>query len=294
MKNDPIILKTISAIGEDTKFTRLATLTMFIHSLVFTYLIIYYAQYFIENERVRSIITGLIDSIDLSWPVLTAVIILWVIIAFGYRIMPSIWEPAMIIYHHEWRKQWTLSLTKWINHFFQIFEFRSATWLFESSVLIFAVVRFAAFWFLDNPFIYALLIIRTLVTIFVAVFFPYTRYAIVLNNMKFIEAMKYSFQLTLRHFPLTFKYVLLTWVLSVRMIINVVLLIGLPLLFVWLWIQFGLDSNVTLQTIFIIVVIGLIIFVTYIEWLIEAFFITCRQHVWNEVQEREEDTSLVK
>ena len=55
--NDPIIQRTVTSLGDDTKFLRLATLTMFLHSLVFTYLIIYYAQYFIDNKRIRGVIT---------------------------------------------------------------------------------------------------------------------------------------------------------------------------------------------------------------------------------------------
>ena len=280
---------TLTEIGEDTKYIRLATITMFIHSLIFTIFIIRYAQFFVNPEIVTSFIELFEEYVRFDSWWFIPLLLVWIILAIWYWILPPVWEAALIIYRDEWRQQWTTSLSKWFWKFFPMFEFHAATWLFQIPIVLFWFARMIALWVMDSPLIIALMIIWTIISLFVLVFFPYSKLFITLEDDWFFEAMKKSATLAMNNIWITIQFVWVTLLLSIRFIINIILLIWIPLgiiyLGTWLW----LDNILFFKIIFIIGVIGLVCLVAYIEWIIEAFFITCRWKVWKLIKEDRHD-----
>lgn len=283
-----IIRETIAELWEDTKFIRLATVTMFIHSLIFTILIIRYAQYFVDAEIVEQFVWLFQETLSLWWVRLIPIIALWVILAIWYWILPPVWEAAMIIYRDEWRQQWTTSLTKWFGKFFPMFEFHAATWLFQIPVIIFAVLRMIAYWVIDSWIIIVLMIMWILVTMFVQVFFAYSKMFITIEDEWFFDAMKKSTTLAMHNIGITVQFVVLTLLLGLRFIVNIMVLVWVPLWLIYLWTRMWLDSILFLKIAFIIGMIVLIFLVAYVEWIIEAFFITCRWKVWKHIKQEEQ------
>ena len=49
----------------------------------------------------------------------------------------------------------------------------------------------------------------------------------------------------------------------------------------------GLDDILRLEYTFIVIMVGLLLLVVYIEWIIEAFFIACRWKVYRYIKERD-------
>lgn len=263
---------------------------MFIHSLIFTIWIIWYAQYIVSEETVERITDMVQDTFSLGWWWIVLLIIAWIILAIGYWILPPIWEAAMLIYKHEWRKQWTNSLSKWFGKFFPMFEFHAATGLFQIHVILFALFRMYGLGILNNWLIITLMILRIVLSLFVSIFFSYSKMYIVLEWEKFFEAMKKSASLAMHNIWITVQFSVLTFLLWVRFIINILVLVGIPLLIIYLWTRLWLDSFLLLKIAFVILMLWLILLVSYVEWIIEAFFITCRWKVRHKV--KDEDGSI--
>ncbi len=279
-----IIAETINELWDDTKFIRLSTVTMFIHSLIFTILIIWYSHYFIDNAIVSQFVWLFQEMMSVEWWRFWPLLILWVILAIWYWILPPIWEASMLIYKHEWRQQWTTSLSKWFGKFFPMFEFHAATWLFHVHVVLFAILRMYAINIIDSWLIKVLLVIWILLTIFVAIFFSYWKMFIVLEWEKFFSAMTKSASLAMNNIKITTKFAFLTLALTIRFVINIVVLVWIPLGIIYAWTRMWLDNILFLKISFICIMLLLIFLVSYVEWIIEAFFITCWWKVWNKIK----------
>jgi len=58
---------------------------------------------------------------------------------------------------------------------------------------------------------------------------PYARYEIVLRDKAFIDAMKASISLSIDNIGITIKYALITYFLYVRLLINAIIVVGVPM-----------------------------------------------------------------
>lgn len=260
---------------------------MFIHSLIFTILLIWYAQYFLDNIYINQFLEQWMQFLSAGSGWFIALLIVGIILAIWYWILPPIWEAAMIIFRHEWRNEWTVSLSKGFNKFFPMFEFHAATGLFEIYVILFALIRAYTLGILSSRLVIMIMIIWLSITIFVQIFFAYSKMYITIDNYNFFEAMKESTRLAMRNLWITIKFSLLTAILSIRFIINLLILVGVPLGIIYVGTLLGLDSFLLLKGAFIGGIVLLIMFVAYVEWIIEAFFITC----WRKVRKRIKHTN---
>jgi len=265
---------------------------MFIHSLIFTILIIWYAQYFVSQETVERFIKLFQELIEVWSSRILPLIIVWVILAIWYWILPPVWEAAMLIYKQEGRQQWTTSLSKGFGKFFPMFEYHAATWLFQIHVIVFAVMRMYWIWIINNWLIITLLIIRAILSIFVTIFFSYSRMYIVIEWEGFFDAMKKSASLAMHNIWITVQFSVLTFALWLRFLVNILVLVGIPLWIIYLWTWLWLDSILLLKIAFAAWMIFLIFLVSYIEWIIEAFFITCWRKVRRTIKDEDFSTQV--
>lgn len=225
---------------------------------------------------------------DLTGMIVIPGIIIWLIIAFWYAILHPVWEAAMIIYLDEWRQQWTLSLTKGFSRYFPMVELNSALGLFSMMTVIYWAFRLQSEWILNSFFGYSFIIMWWTVTLFTMVFFSYSKILVSIEGMSFFDSLKESTKLATQHFGITLQFTIITFLLSIRFIINIAIIIWVPLLIIYLWSLVGLDEVKWLQYVFIVWVIGLLLLIIYIEGIIEAFFITCRWKVYKQITEGSE------
>lgn len=285
MKN-PILREALNAISEDPKIIRLATITTFIHSLLFIWYLIYLIVSLSTTNRwwILWLIWDLGDIVMPSWWVLVALIVLWVILLIWYSLLPPIWDAAMIFYVSDREKWWTASLWSGITRFFPMFEFNATLsllnlvtwWILATRLYVLDVL---------NLLTIALLIMRFLVILLAMFFLPYTKFIITLDDTKYFEAMKQSMVLTLRNMWITFKFVLINLFLYVRFIINIAIVIGIPIWLIYLASKLDFADSWWFQTVVIIISIALVALTAYINGIIEAFFISYRWRVYEKVKE---------
>ena len=293
-----IIKESISYLTEDTKFIRLATMTMFIHSLLFTlyllYLIArYWGDYFGDGDF-SQLLEQFVETISFNTGTFIVIGIVWLFLAIGYYLLPPIGEAAMIYYLQDNEKKHMVAFAKWIYKFFPMFEYNAAISLFQLEVIWFAMLRLNNVGILESPLIVVLLIMWWLVAIFVTIFFPYARLLITIEDEDFFPAMKQSMSMAIQNMWITMQFVLVTFALSMRFIVNILIIVGIPLLLIWLGTLLWLNSFPLMQFVMSMIILGLIVLVAYVEWIIEAFFTTCRWNVyrvikWEDIRSTEEE-----
>jgi hypothetical protein len=265
-------------VSNDTKFVRLTTITTIIHSIIFLCYVGISARRVIASDTWGS--WGIWDilrnaeSLFRSSGLIGRAIGIGIILAIWYFLMPPIGDSALIHYLSSEEKRWSVSLGKWFISFFPMFEYNSMMSFFSMLPFFIVVSRFWTLDLLDNILIIIILSLRGTIIFFASVFLPYTKYFIVLDDLKPIEAMKKSMNLALENFWVSIRWALLQYALSFRFIINILLFLGLPLLILYASTAFDFNQWGPLATLIIIVSVGVWLLTAYVNWIIEAFFIT--------------------
>ena len=143
---DTILRSAMYELSDDTKFIRLATITTFIHSLLFLIYLVYLFSSVIskmqggKNQQFLEVLQEII-SFDMSGNTIIIFIFLAILLFIWYIILPPIGEAAMIYYLDNPKKQGTASLGKGTTKFFPMFEFDAAISTVNVLVLMIAVSR---------------------------------------------------------------------------------------------------------------------------------------------------------
>lgn len=288
MTDDPqlgILKNSIIAIGEDTKLIRLATVTTFIHSLIFIIYLIY-LMITLAASRWWGTITDLLDDyIDIVTPGSErwiVILLIWVLLLIGYAILPPIGEAAMIYYVDSKHKSGSLSLGQGTGRFFPMFEFDATLTFLSLSTLIIASSRLYA---MDsiNGITLTLLSVWLFISVISMILLPYTKFIITLEGESYFDAMRQSMGLAMRHLGTTLRYVLVNLFLYLRFFFNIIIVVGIPLGMLWFASRFDFAENSLFRILVIAVIIWLISLTAYINGIIEAFFISYRRRVYKKI-----------
>ncbi len=292
----PLIQATYEQVSEDTKLVRLTTITKLIHSVFFL---------FFMGVNLYRMIIKLVDGSDAayfaSWgtnQIITRVtetfplseyggmlFIVAIILVAWYYLFPPIGEWALIEYLADEEKKWSLALLKWFTHFFKMFEYRWMTSLFSPLFFMIFLSRFWVMDVIDNWLVSWVLILWWSIMLFTMIFFSFAQYYIVLDGAKPIEAISKSIKLSLSNMWQVLKTVILQFILWISFVINIVLFFGLPLLIFYAWIQFGGKMNGLLGTILVVVATVVGFLLSYVNGIIESFFITLRYRLFVHLRE---------
>ncbi len=271
-------------VSDDTKFVRLTTLTTIIHSIIF--LIIVWLNVYRMAAANNSNSTDFTKIIISLWSIFSLshfsgwLIWLWLILAIGYFLLPPIWEASLIHYLNDIDRKWARSLWKWLTNFFTMFEFNWIISVFTPLMFIIFLSRFWMLGILDNVFVIIIIFLWWLLVFFASVFLPYTKYFIVLEDIKPFDAMKKSMNMALTNLAITLRATFLQYVLSMRFIINILLFLGIPILILYTATQFDITATWPLTMIVVGVSIATGLLIAYINGIIEAFFITLRYRLF--------------
>ena len=143
---------------------------------------------------------------------------------------------------------------------------------------------------LDSTMTILVIIVRIWLIFLIALFLPYTKQLITLQGLKFFEAMQKSASLALNNLGITLRYVVISFLMHIRIIINIVILIGIPASLLYFWWILGIESNTTTKLIFLIIIVGLLSFVSYLNAIIEAFFQTYWYKVYMIISNPQKET----
>ena len=279
--------EAFETVSNDTKFVRLTTITTIIHSIIFllyvsfnVYRVIAQAEW--SETSFSGILTTFGDIFTVSN--ISLLIGLWLLLAIGYILLPPIWEASLIVYTASENKRGSRSLAKWLTHFFPMFEFNGIITWFTPIIFIIFLSRFWMLDLLDNALILVVIWLRWLIVLMVSIFLPFTRFFIVLENMKPFDAMKQSMNLALQNFGIVIRATILQYVLSTRFIINILLFLGLPLIILYTATQFDISNSWPVTTIVIVVSVLMWLLTAYINGIIEAFFIALRYRLFAQLK----------
>ncbi len=284
-----IVAHAYDHITDDTKFIRLTTITTFIHSMIFLVYIMY-AVYFVVIERNGSEmpIGNIVDFVMQLFGgpnMVGRFIAIAVVLAIGYFLLPPIAEASMIYYLDNYERKGTVSLGRGFTKFFPMFEYDGIMTFFNPLIFVIFVSRFWVLGLLDRWLVLIVLIMRWIIIFFTAVFLPYTKFIIVLENASPLEAIKKSVTLALENLRQSVKFALVSYLLYLRAIVNVLIFLGIPWLIIYLATQFDINGQGAVKYVVYGTLIILGLLTAYINGIVEAFFTTIRYNIYRKMKE---------
>lgn len=166
-----------------------------------------------------------------------------------------------------------------------MFEFDAMVSLFNVMVWIIIASRLWVMGILEQPFMIAIMTMWAVIIFFVSLLLPYTRIIITLENMKFFDAIRRSMSLSIAHIGFTFKFVVITYLLYIRFLINTLIVVGIPGGLIYGARLLDIVHYPLVQTFVILVISSLILLSAYINGIIEAYFTTYWYKVYLVVKE---------
>ncbi len=284
---DLILKKAYHKVIEDEKFVKLTVLSLLPYSLLFviylfdqTYFILTSLNNWVQWNELKLYI----ENIFSIWEnYLFLLIVLVVIILAIYYFIPPIAEAALIYYLEKWNSI-SSALWKWLIKFFSMFELHWFLSLFSFLLFFIVVSRLYILDMLDPNFVIPLIFIWLLFIVFFNFTTVYAKYLIVLENYSAFDAIKYSIKLTFLNFKISFKWYLIYIFLYVRVIINIIILIWIPLIILYLFLKSNI-SNIDLVKYSIYIVIFVLFLLTaYINWIIESFFVAMWYEIFKKIE----------
>ena len=271
----------------DVKIIRLTFLTSFFHSLIVILIIILNLNSLITNKYEDGLYVGkvaqfFVEEISKNHFV-NIVIVITIILFVLYSVIYPLGQAAIIHYLHE--KKWIRqALKKWLKDFFPMFEF-SAISMVTSPVVFFllafklVVVDGMTWWWTIG-----LLLLRWILLMLINVYKTYTRYCITLEDLSLGESLRRSFYLCQTHFKNSFKFMRIQTILLINFSINLILVLGIPLLIMYLAIKFDATHYFAVKLLLYIVFFLLIVISAYMSSFIRAFFAYYRYKLYNKVK----------
>jgi len=284
---DNIIKKSYDLIINDWKFVELTIFSFLPYSLLFVWYLFYQTYFFIHSIQVWFHLYDLkqyVDEIFKFWQhfwFILLIIVLFILIA--YIFLPPISEWALITYLEKKKWLWN-SIWKWFTKFFPMFELHWFMSLFSFLWFFIIISRLYITNMLNNFFVITLITIWFFFIIFFNFSLFYSKYLIVLENYSTFDAIKQSMKLTFLNIWKTWKYFIIYLVLYLRFIINVIIIVWLPILVLLLFLKLNIwDIEIVKLTIYWLMWI-LFILTAYINWIVEAFFISMWYNIFIEIE----------
>lgn len=286
-----ILRDSIHKITEDTRLIRLSFIVTFCHFVSVLYLIVWNINNLLtyKYEKWISLWKALEYILNRSQTnnMTVILIILVIIIIIWYSLIYPVWEAAMIHYlNNEWQKIGKV-LGKWINDFFVMFEFDAMLFSFGSFTFLITTLRMFMLNIIDNTFVIILIIIWWIAVFLATVLWSYAKFAIVLEWQNVFGAIKRSAALTIMNLWTTIKFVVLQLFLTIRFLINAIVIMGIPFLIVYIAIWLNVIESKIVWYVIAISVVVLLFLMAYINAIIEAFFMTYRYKVYKNIIEEE-------
>lgn len=288
---EKIILPSWKIIALDNKIKKFYYLPWILGIIFLTVMLVYQSLYTyiviaeLENKAFQLILAFFEKDYFIE------VIILAIIFLLLYIFLTPIFEWWLIKYISKRDEEWfntTISssdmLWVWLFKFLPIFEYDQMFSKFKfMSILNFYLFTIRLIWVEYIKSITYLYIVIFIFSVFVNIFFSYSKFEIVLWNKKVFESIWSSSKITILNLKTTISLYFLIFILNLRVIFNFLLLLLFPTL-IALAIWF-IGSQIFL---WITIIILLILFITliavmsYLSAVLEVFTSSLWYHAWKE------------
>ena len=287
-----IVKDTIKSLINRPRIIRLALLTSYSYTLYQIYWVIYFINWLVNIQYnswvdVSNALVYFVNAIQ-RFNILWLIIAIVIIFLLGLSIFWPIWRQALLYSIDEenmrswtafvkwWKKWWVMAEFGWVNMW----------WLSMWSVFIF-VVRFWMLWYLDNPVIEMVFIIRVFCVLAKTIFRPYVNYYIVLRDCSARDAVIKSMSLTVSNFWLTIRGLMRQLVIRFRFFLNSCIIIWIPVMLMSLAVYFNIIDNSAIEILsWILVSVWILIFI-YLEAIFVAFDNAYWYKIFLEAERRE-------
>lgn len=286
MKTNEILAKSYEHIADDTKFIRLVTITNFVHSLVFVFILMYNIYMLMDHftSKISIDIMKYVTQILLTPNIVPVFVIVGITLLIWQLLLPPIGEAACVYYLDDPDHKGKSSLAKGLPKFFQLFEYDGMFYFFTYSTFVVFVGRLFILDIFFEPIVLALVVIWWLVVFAVNVCIPYARYIIILEDKSIADWISEAVSMALKNLWLSVKLALITLILNLRFIINIIFIVWIPLLFIYLILYFDLDKNDLVKYGIYITVALLTFALAYINWIIESYFMCMRYEAYKYIK----------
>ena len=287
-----IFRETIAVLLKYPKILRLWAFGLISFSLVRIYSVVYYInnlllQKYESGLDLSDALLYLIDSIGMGKQLILLVVVI-ILIVIGYLWLYPIAQSGVVFALEKKEKSAFSSFVKGGSRFFPMLEYNGLSISFGIFVFLTVLLRLFIMDILWSGLIIVLISIWWLAVFFALFFWPYARILIVLEGISVFDAIKRSVVLTFSNLALTFQLVIFEVILLLRFILNALLVIGVPLLFIYLAFALNIIQYSIVETIIWVITILLIIFLAYINSLIETFFLTYWYTAYQKIIHEEE------
>lgn len=276
-------------IATDTTYVSFAFLMTICRTLVLFFMVINNISIrvsYVTNDQVsvtNMMIQQAFELVSTSiWWLLIAVT---VIVLLGYGLLYPIGEASMIAYlDQSWDSKSSLkAFGIWSARFFPMFEFASLNLWFSFLTWTFAIGRLYVTWVLDSVLIIWFLIIWAITILCMYRARAYVKILIVTKNMSVGDAISASIVLSGANVWQTIKAIIIGYFLQVRFLLNLCIVLLFMIGIAYGIVVYGLIESARVTTLVYIIFFGMLIAVSYINAIIEAFFMTYRYHVYKSI-----------
>ncbi len=273
------------------KIIRLAFFTLLCFSIVRLYYIVYYFNNILlwkyeSGVQISDALMYFISTLNEHHAIWTIIIAILIII-IGYLWMYPIGQASVIYALHQPEKSNFHAFTKGMGRFFPMLEYGGLSIPFGLFTFCTVVLRFYLIDVLENVVVDILIGMRGIMVLFASVFWSYAKTIIVLEGCQVFDAIKKSTKLAFLNLGLSFKLMLVEVLLLLRFLITGALIVGVPLGLVYLAVWLNILDNALVEGVIWVVAGALLLIVSYINCIIETFFLTYRYQAYQAISKKE-------
>ncbi len=273
-----ILQSSVRTLLERPKIIRLALLTLFCFSVVRLYYIIYYFNNILIRKyegwvQISDALMYFITTLNEHHALLTVIIAVIVIIVWYLWLYP-IGQASIVYALHEPQNTNLKSFMKGMNRFFPMLEYGWLSipfWLFTFATVLIRIYLMDIF---DNIMIQFMIVIRWVIVVLATMLWQYAQIIIALEWCPVFDAIKKSTKVAASNLSLSFKLMLVELILLLRFFVIWAIIVWIPLWLVYIAVWLDILNNSFVEGIIWVVCWALILILSYINCIIEAFFIT--------------------
>lgn len=284
---DWITKKSYNLVLEDSNFIKLTIFSFLPYSLIFV-AYLFYQTYFVltsvhQGLNWREIKLYVENVFAFSNDHTLLILGVASLILATYFFVPPIAEATLIEYLD--KKKWLgYSLWKGLLNFFKMFELHGFFSMFSFLFFFIVLSRLYVLNMLDPIFVTPFLVVWFFFILFFNFTWVYAKYLVVLENLSAFEAIKKSVTLTFMNLKKTGKYFLIYLLLYSRFLINVLLIVGIPILVLYFFLKANISNTSLVKYTIYLLMLLLFILTAYVNWIVEAFFVSMWYNIFRDIE----------
>lgn len=267
-----ILIHSYLQLINNNKLTKVVLFSLFAHSLIAVFIIVFNTYMLIEKEfQLNSTNEVIKYAINLfSFDHIGRVSVwLAIFLFFGYFVFSPIGE-YIIIHHLHTEESIHKSFSAWFSDFHHIAKYDGMTFMFSVTLFVRFLIE-SIVYEVNNWIVMVLFVFWFLMVWFVTTLLQYTKTIIVVEWLSPFESMKRSIEISMEHIWVTLKLVGISLIFNLRMIFNILFIIGIPLATIiilqFLWAVWWFGDMIVYMLFF-----WVFLFLAYVNTLIEWYF----------------------